>query len=484
VPAEELQHYLSDETRRGPAPPGAFEGAAGGAPCGDLVRISLAMEDGRIRAVTFDAEGCAAARAAAAATAELADDEPILVAALIGPEAISRALGGLTPQGRHAADLAADALHRALSAAASSGDQLAGRPEDGERTLVAVSGGVDSTVAALLERERGAHVVAVTVKLWADEHNDGERSCCSPQAVLSARGISHSLGVPHLTLDLQDDFRAGVVDEFIGGYAAGRTPNPCVLCNGEVRIDAMVALADRVGAGHLATGHYARLADDGDGPLLAAPADASKDQTYMLSGIRAETLARLRFPLSGLRKPEVRGLAADAGLPVARKPESQDLCFLAGEGKRGFLARHGGLQDRPGELVDLTGKPLGEHLGHHNFTVGQRRGIGVGSPAPLYVLSTDAESNRVTVGPRDELATNRVRVRDAHLHREGRRVDRVRLRYRSQPIECRLEGELNGPGGYEELTVALAEPAYGVAPGQTACLMEGDLVLGRGTIAA
>jgi tRNA-specific 2-thiouridylase len=484
VSAEELQHYLSDDSRRGPSPAGAFDGAAGGAACGDLVRISLAIESGRIATATFDAEGCAAVRAATAAAAELADGEPILAAALIGPEAVAAALGGLTPQGRHAADLAADALHRALSVAASSGARLAERPSGAERTLVAVSGGVDSTVAALLERERGADVVAVTVKLWADEHNDGERSCCSPQAVLSARGISHSLGIPHLTLDLQGDFRAGVVDEFLAGHAAGRTPNPCVLCNGEVRIDAMVGLADRVGANHLATGHYARIADDGDGPLLTAPADSSKDQTYMLSALRRETLARLRFPLADLRKPRVRELAAEAGLPVARKPESQDLCFLAGEGKRGFLARHGGLGDRRGELVDSRGEILGEHSGHHHFTVGQRRGIQLGGPDPLYVLATDAASNRVVVGHRDDLATTRVRVRDATLHREGRRVDRVRLRYRSSPIECTLEGDLNGPGSYDQLTIALAEPAYGVAPGQTACLMDGDLVLGQGTIAA
>jgi tRNA-specific 2-thiouridylase len=350
--------------------------------------------------------------------------------------------------------------------------------------LVAVSGGVDSTVAALLERGRGAEVVAVTVKLWADQHNDGERSCCSPQAVLSARVIAHSLGIPHLTLDLQDIFRRQVVDEFLAGHATGRTPNPCVRCNGEVRIDAMVALAERVGASHLATGHYARLTDDGEGPLLTAPTDASKDQTYMLSALRHETLARLRFPLADLRKPEVREIAAGAGLPVARKPESQDLCFLAGEGKRGFLERHGDLGERTGEVVDSAGVVLGHHRGHHHFTVGQRRGIGVGAPEPLYVLATDATTNRITVGSHEELATERVRVRGATLHRPGGRVDRVRLRYRSKPIACRLENELNGPGSYDELTVALAEPAYAVAPGQTACLMDGDLVVGQGTIAA
>lgn len=478
--AEALEHYLRDDARRGPAPEGAFEGAAGGAPCGDLIRISLSIVDGQVTMARFDAEGCAAARAAAAAAAELVEGEPVLGAASLAPADLKAALGGLTAQGAHAVDLAADALHRALAAASSSGATLAPAPATGERVAVAVSGGVDSAVAALRERERGADVVAVTVKLWADRHNDGARSCCSPQAVLGARALAHSLGIPHLTLDLEDAFRAAVVDEFVAGHAAGRTPNPCVRCNGSVRIDAMLALAGRLGADSLATGHYARLADDGEGPLLAAAADDAKDQTYMLSALGRETLARLRFPLGELRKPEVRRLAAEAGLPAASKAESQDLCFLAGEGKRAFLARHAGLGDRPGPIVDRAGSKLGEHPGHHHFTVGQRRGIGLGAPEPLYVLATDAESNQVVVGRRDELATPRVRVRAATLHRPGGRVDGVKLRYRSRALACRVT---DAPAGdHEELELELGEPAYGVAPGQSACLMDGELVVGQGTI--
>ena len=481
---EALEHYLRDGSRRGPVPAGAFTGAAGGAPCGDLVRISLTLDDGRIAEAAFDAEGCAAARAAAAAAAEAVEGETVIDAARLGPGDVAATLGGLSSQGAHAADLAADAVHRALGAAAGSGTALAPAPApaSGERVLVAISGGVDSAVAALLERDRGADVVAVTVKLWADRQNDGARSCCSPQAVLTARGLAHSLGIPHLTLDLEDAFRAGVVADFLAGHAAGRTPNPCVRCNGSVRIDAMAALADRLGAGALATGHYARLADDGEGPLLTAPVDEAKDQTYMLSALGQGTLARLRFPLGELRKPEVREIAARAGLAVAKKPESQDLCFLAGEGKRAFLARHGGLGDRPGKLVDRDGAVVGTHRGHHHFTVGQRRGIGVGAPRPLYVLETDAESNRVVVGPRDELATARVRVRGTTLHRHGGRVDRVKLRYRSRAIGCTAEPL--GAGRHDELALELSEPVFGVAPGQTACLMDGDLVIGQGTIAA
>jgi len=200
---EAFEHYLSDDSRRGPAPNGAFSGAAGGAPCGDLVRVSLAVERGRVAAARFDAEGCAAANAAGAAVADVTEGASVLDAARIGPAEISAEVGGLSPQGRHAAELAADALHRAIGAAASSGESLADSPASGDRVLVALSGGVDSAVAALLERKRGAEVVAVTVKLWADRHNDGARSCCSPEAVVSARALAHGLGLPHLTLDLE-----------------------------------------------------------------------------------------------------------------------------------------------------------------------------------------------------------------------------------------------------------------------------------------
>ncbi|MFL5907482.1 MAG: tRNA 2-thiouridine(34) synthase MnmA, partial [Solirubrobacterales bacterium] len=440
--------------------------------------ISLVASGGRLVRVTFDHDGCAATAAASAAVAELAEGATMFDAALIGPDQVEAELDGLAPTHRHAAVLAADALHRALSGLAASGLPLASAPHKGERVLVAVSGGVDSAVAALRERDAGREVVAVTLKLWADQRTDGERSCCSPEAVLGARRVAHSLGVPHLTLDLEREFRTGVVAPFLQGYAEGRTPNPCVLCNGELRIDAMIALADRLGAAKLATGHYARIEDDGAGPLLARAADDAKDQTYMLSALRPESLARLRFPLSELTKPEVREIAGRAGLEVAGRAESQDLCFLAGQGKREFLRRHAGLEDRAGEIVDRSGRPLGTHRGHHNFTIGQRRGLGVGAGEPLYVLGTDAAANRVIAGGRDELATRRVRIRGATLHRAADRVDGVRLRYHSPKRSCRLELD----GQRREATIALADPVDGAAPGQVACLLDGDLVVGHGTI--
>jgi tRNA-specific 2-thiouridylase len=474
-----MSHLIwADSSRRGPAPDGAFSGAAGGASCGDLARLSLAIDEGRVARASFDAEGCAATGAACAAAAELAEGGEVLEVARIGPRDIDAALGGLSPAMRHAAGLAADALHRALAAAAASGVGLAGRRDD--RVLVAMSGGVDSATAALLERESGAEVVGVTLKLWADRRTDGARSCCSPEAVVAARDLAHSLGLPHLTLDLEQRFRSEVVDRFISGYAAGQTPNPCVLCNGEVRIEAMIDLAGRIGATRLVTGHYARIVDAGEGPLLAAAADAAKDQSYMLGALPPALLDRLRFPLAELEKPAVRDIAARHGLAVARRPESQDLCFLAGRGKRGFLRDHGGLHDREGTLVDTRGRTLARHRGHHNFTVGQRRGIGVAAPEPLYVLATDAAANTVTVGTASELRTERVPIRDVTLHRPGGRVDRVRLRYRSRPVAC--APPLADPGRHDQLELELREPVGAAAPGQLAALMCGEAIVGHGTI--
>jgi tRNA-uridine 2-sulfurtransferase len=345
-----------------------------------------------------------------------------------------------------------------------------------------MSGGVDSAVAALLERERGADVVAVTVKLWADPETDGAKACCSPEAVLGARALAHTLGIPHFTLDLEEEFRRRVVARFVDGYAAGKTPNPCVLCNGEVRLAAMIDLAERLGADRLVTGHYARIVADEDGPLLAAAADAAKDQSYMLAALPPELLSRLSFPLTELSKPEVRAIAARHELPVARKAESQDLCFLAGQGKRGFLRRHGGLEDREGAVLDPAGRTVGSHQGHHNYTVGQRRGIGVSAPEPLYVLATDAAANTVTVGTRAELETRRVHVRDAVLHRDGARVDAVRLRYHSRALPASV-GSAEA-GRHAALEVELGEEFVGASPGQTAVLLEGETIVGHGTIAA
>jgi tRNA-specific 2-thiouridylase len=245
----------------------------------------------------------------------------------------------------------------------------------------------------------------------------------------------------------------------------------------------MLELADRLGCETLATGHYARTAEQGhsEGPLLRVAADAAKDQTYMLAALSPRSLARMRFPLGELTKPEVRELAATAGLPVAAKADSQDLCFMVGTDRARFLARHGGLGDRLGPIVDQEGRVIGRHRGQHRFTVGQRKGLGIATGEPLYVIEKDADSNRVVVGPRQALQRSHVTLRSARLHRDGARVDRVKLRYRSRPLEGRVVETANA-GRQASLTLELADAADAVAPGQMACLMDGELVIGWGTI--
>jgi tRNA-uridine 2-sulfurtransferase len=450
-------------------------GAAGGAACGDLIRIAVRIEGDTVAEAGFDAEGCGASRAAGSAVVELVEGAPFLDAARVTIDDVADALGGLVPPKRHAAQLAADALHRALGAAARAG---APRLESSaRRTLVAMSGGVDSAAAAQLALDAGDEVVAVTLELWADPATDGERSCCSPQAVTGARDLAHGMGLPHVTLDLRERFRADVVEHFLDGYASGETPNPCVRCNGQVRFDAMLDLAKALGAARLATGHYARIERDEHGPLVRVAADSHKDQSYMLAKLEPALLDRLSFPLGGLTKDAVRALARDAGLPVADKRESQDLCFVAGLGGRAFLQRHGGPRlRRAGEIVDRDGRVLGRHDGQHNFTVGQRRGLRLSSQQPLYVLDKNAETGRVTVGPREALQTARVRLEGVRLHRPREAVDAVRLRYRSAPIPCRVRDN----GG--QLELELERPGTDVAPGQLACLMRGESVVGEGTI--
>src|SRR5436305_2103207 len=271
---------------------------------------------------------------------------------------------------------------------------------------------------------------------------------------------------------LLDAARITPVDNFVAEHAAGGTPNPCTRCNGLVRFGAMLELAGRLGAARLATGHYARVARHPSGPLLRCAADPAKDQSYMLARIRPADLERLDFPLGELRKPEVREIARGAGLPVADREESQDLCFLAGTDGAQVLRRHGSLRLRRGEILDLQGRVVGEQRGQHLFTVGQRRGLGVSGPSPLYVVHKEPRSGRVVVGPRAALATRRVDLASATLHMPSSEVDCVKLRYRSRAIPCRVEPDLPA-GRHRRLAVELEEAVEGVAPGQVACLMCG-----------
>ena len=380
---------------------------------------------------------------------------------------LDRSLPGLTlleAAGIGGEPLALEALASAL------GQVFVAKPEPG-RVVVAMSGGVDSAVALL---RAGPNAVGVTLRLWQDPSGpSAERACCSPAAVAAARSTCHALGLPHVTLDLRDEFRQAVVEPFADGYAAGETPNPCIRCNGAFRFDALLAFASRVGAESLWTGHYARVVERDGTFLVARAVDVRKDQSYMLATLDPTLLRRIRFPLGEQSKEETRAEAARAGLAAATRSESQEACFLAGGDYRDFLVRHGVLP-ADGPIVDERGQVVGRHDGYWRFTPGQRRGLGVAAARPLYVLRTDPAANAVVVGDRDALAVTRV---EAHgrLYLPVTRAD-AKLRYGSGPVRASV---VAANGGF---SLELDEPAYAVAVGQVAVAYEDDAVVGAGVI--
>jgi tRNA-specific 2-thiouridylase len=362
--------------------------------------------------------------------------------------------------------LAVDALANAI------GPAFRAPPAPG-RTAVAMSGGVDSAVALLKSLP---NAIGVTLRLWLDPDGpDAERACCSPEAVLAARATCHALGIPHVTLDLREEFRRAVVDPFISGYERGETPNPCIHCNGGFRFARLLAFAQRAGAETLATGHYARIVEHRGRMLLARAVDPAKDQSYMLARLDPKHLSRISFPLGSQTKDETRAEAERAGLAVARRGDSQEACFLAGDDYRAFLERRG-LGKEQGLLLDEDGNPVGTHDGYWRFTPGQRRGLGVAAAEPKYALRSDPHTNTVVIGPREALATTRI-------HAAGEvflpvAEAEAKLRYRGGTIPARVRGTADG------FSLELRQPAYGVAPGQAAVLYEDEVVVGAGIIRA
>jgi tRNA-specific 2-thiouridylase len=382
-------------------------------------------------------------------------------------DGLERSLTGLTlleAAAVRGTPLAVEALASAL------GQVFVAEPKAG-RVAVAMSGGVDSAVALL----RGTpNAVGVTLRLWQDPAGpSAERACCSPAAVAAARATCHELGLPHVTLDLREEFRSSVVDPFVTGYQAGETPNPCTTCNGAFRFDALLAFATRAGAECLWTGHYARIVERKGRLLVARAADPLKDQSYMLATLPPHLLDRIGFPLGGQTKEETRAEARRAGLAVAGRRESQEACFLAGDDYRRFLQRQG-LRSDAGDVRDEQGRALGRHDGYWRFTPGQRRGLGVGTGTPLYVLRTDRVSNTVVVGPRDALGTVRVEATGRLYVPVGRA--QAKLRYRSEPVPARVRASNGG------FSLELESPVEAVACGQVAALYDNDAVVGAGVI--
>ena len=376
---------------------------------------------------------------------------------------------------------------------------------------VAMSGGVDSsTVAAMLahagdaQPDGSASVVGLTLQLWdqtrlAGRHGipdaaNGSKAgrCCSLDDVYDARRVAEHLGIPYYVINQQARFERDVVRPFVDEYLAGRTPIPCSLCNNHLKFDQLLQIARSIGAGRIATGHYAinefdATRDEGRGRwILKRPADRAKDQTYFLFGLTQQQLARTLFPLGRLTKPEVREVARQHGLALAEKPDSQEICFIPGGDYKQFIAAYLEEQGEPvpetdGELVASSGEVLGHHVGISNFTVGQRKGLGVSSPSPLYVLNIDPASHRVTVGADAELATLTLRARNLNWIAipeltAPMRV-RAKIRHRHEPAWATLE-----PAELDEVLVTFDEPQRAVTPGQSAVFYDGDEVVGGGWI--
>ena len=348
------------------------------------------------------------------------------------------------------------------------------RPAKEARIVVAMSGGVDSSVVAAMAAKSGAEVVGVTLQLY----NHGEAAkrsgaCCAGQDIYDAKTVADRLGIAHYVLDYESRFRTGVIDRFADEYAQGRTPVPCSLCNQGVKFTDLVSFARELGADCLATGHYVRRVIGAGGAELHRGADPRRDQSYFLYGTTREQLEFLRFPLGSLPKQEVRRLAAESGLEVAAKPDSQDICFVPDGNYAGLVKKLRPETDRPGEIVHVDGRVLGRHQGVVHFTIGQRRGIEVGGQAePLFVVRIEPEAQRLIVGPRSALAVDSMRVEDLNWIGERQTQVFVKVRSLAPPVPAMLACD----------EVRFERSEFGVAPGQAAVFYEGTRLLGGGWI--
>jgi tRNA-uridine 2-sulfurtransferase len=349
------------------------------------------------------------------------------------------------------------------------------RPASRARIVVAMSGGVDSSVVAALAARTGAEVIGITLQLY--DHGEAvgrSKTCCAGRDIYDARTVAERLGIAHYVFDYETRFRDSVIERFADEYARGRTPIPCVSCNQSVKFTDLLALARDLGADCLATGHYVRRVAGPDGAELHRAADPARDQSYFLFATTREQLDYLRFPLGGLPKPAVRELARELGLIVADKPDSQDICFVPNGDYASVVKKVRPETARQGEIVDLEGRVLGEHRGLIHFTVGQRRGLEIGGQAePLYVVRLEPEARRVVVGPKAALAVRAARLSGLNwLGEDQRQGLSVKVRSMARPAPATFDGQ----------SVHFEAPEYGVAPGQAAVLYEGSRVLGGGWI--
>ncbi len=351
-----------------------------------------------------------------------------------------------------------------------------------ETVVVAMSGGVDSSVAAALLVEQGYRVIGMMLRLWTEDGREAENRCCTPDAVADARRVSARLDIPFYVIDGRQRFRETVVEAFLEGYSQGVTPNPCIVCNQHMRWGFLMAQARAFGGDYLATGHYARVVRGEDGVYqLLRGRDERKDQSYVLSALTQEQLSHTLLPLGGLEKPEVRELARKYRLSVAERAESQDLCFLGSQDYRDFLKNHAAESLRPGPMVNRQGEVVGEHGGLPLYTIGQRKGLGIAAAQPLYVLAKDLAANTLVVGTLEELGQREMQVAginwiNGQAPQEPLEVE-VKIRYKAQLTAARLT-----PLGESRARVEFENNLRDITPGQRAVFYNKDMVLGGGMI--
>lgn len=353
-----------------------------------------------------------------------------------------------------------------------------------ERVVVAMSGGVDSSVAAALLATQGREVVGLMMRLWNEQAPNGgsaHNRCCAPDAVERARHVAAQFDIPFYVLDARETFRRKVVDFFVEGYSSGVTPNPCLECNRHIRWDFLLRKALSLGATHLATGHYARVYKHGQEYRLLRAVDKSKDQSYALSVLGQEQLAHTIFPVGMYTKLQVREIARRLELPVFDLHDSQDLCFLADGDYRRFLQERVPEAMQPGPIVDIKGKRWGEHQGLPRYTIGQRRGIEVASKVPMYVIAMDSDSNTLVIGPREALGQSQLRASRVNWVRgfppRSATIATVKIRYRSVPARATVI-----PVGNDRVEIDFDKPLRDITPGQAAVFYDGEICLGGGVI--
>lgn len=350
------------------------------------------------------------------------------------------------------------------------------------KVVVAMSGGVDSSVAAALLKEQGYEVIGMMLRLWSEPGKEDSNRCCTPDSMAQARRVAAKLDIPFYVIDAKDVFHKTVVQYFLDGYARGETPNPCLICNRQIRWTFLLDHALALGADFMATGHYVRIRRDqrGKSELMRA-VDRSKDQSYVLHVLDQEKLARALFPIGDYPKTEIRVIAERYGLPTASRKDSQDLCFLAGEDYRNFLQRNAGEMLKPGEILTRDGRSLGEHNGLANYTIGQRKGLGVASPVPLYVLGKNSTTNTLIVGTQAELGSRELTARDVNwlsgeTPNQPFRAE-VKIRYTAKEAEA-LVTPVNG----NQVQVQFDTPQRDITAGQAAVFFQDEIMIGGGII--